>query len=97
MVFADSTKEYSMVGTIVEVNCAGPPQVQVTLKSMNITMKLHAADLDKLEIKSASAAAPAKGTTCASLRGRTARISYHLVGQKYWDGEMQSVEFRGLP
>jgi tetratricopeptide (TPR) repeat protein len=97
MVFADSTKEYSMVGTIVEVNCAGPPQVQVTLKSMNITMKLHAADLDKLEIKSASAAAPAKGTTCASLRGRTARISYHLVGQKSWDGEMQSVEFRGLP
>jgi hypothetical protein len=86
-----------MVGTIVEVNCAGPPQVQVTLKSMNITMKLHAADLDKLEIKSASAAAPAKGTTCASLRGRTARISYHLVGQKSWDGEMQSVEFRGLP
>ena len=32
-VFAISTKVYSMVGTITDVNCAGAPQIQVTLKS----------------------------------------------------------------
>jgi tetratricopeptide (TPR) repeat protein len=97
LVFADSTKVYSMVGTITDVNCAGAPQIQVTLKSMNIIMKLHAADLEKIEIKAAGSVIPAKGTTCSSLRGRTARISYFLVSQKAWDGEMQAVEFRSLP
>ena len=60
-------------------------------------MKLHADDLEKVSFKSAGSAAPAKATTCASLRGRTARISYILVGQKPWDGEMQAVEFRSQP
>jgi tetratricopeptide (TPR) repeat protein len=92
--FAESTKVYSMVGTITDVNCSGAPQVQVTLKSQTITMKLHADSLDKVSIKSAGSAAPTKGTTCSSLRGRAARISYLLVSQKAWDGEMQIVEFR---
>jgi len=95
--FAESTKVYSMVGTITDVNCSGAPQVQVTLKSQTITMKLHADSLDKLTIKSAGSTAPAKGTTCSSLRGRTARISYLLVSQRAWDGEMQAVEFRSQP
>ena len=95
--FAESTKVYSMVGTITEVNCSGAPQVQVTLKSQTITMKLHAESLDKVTIKSAGANAPAKGTTCSSLRGRSARISYLLVSEKAWDGEMQIVELRSQP
>jgi tetratricopeptide (TPR) repeat protein len=92
-----TTQTYSMMGTITEVNCSGTPQVQVTLKSQNIVMKLHADDLDKVSIKSAGAAASSKSPACASLRGRTARISYHLVSGKTWDGEMQAVEFRALP
>ena len=36
---------------------------------------------------------PRKGTTCSSLRGRTARISYLLVSGKPWDGEMQTWNF----
>ena len=95
--FAESSKVYSMVGTITDVNCAGAPQIQVTLKSQMITMKLHADNLEKVPIKAAGSAAAAKGTTCAGLRGRTARISYHLVSEKAWDGEMQEVEFRSQP
>jgi tetratricopeptide (TPR) repeat protein len=95
--FAESTKVYSMIGTITDVNCSGAPQVQVTLKSQTITMKLHADSLDKVMIKSAGSTAPAKGTTCSSLRGRSARISYLLVSERAWDGEMQIVEFRSQP
>jgi tetratricopeptide (TPR) repeat protein len=95
--FAESSKIYSMVGTITDVNCTGVPQIQVTLKSQTITMKLHADSLEKVSIKSAGSDAAAKGTTCSSLRGRTARISYLLVSQRAWDGEMQAVEFRSQP
>jgi tetratricopeptide (TPR) repeat protein len=95
--FAESSKVYSMMGTITDVNCAGAPQIQVTLKAQTITMKLHADNLEKVSIKTAGTAAAAKGTTCASLRGRTARISYLLVSGRSWDGEMQEVEFRSQP
>jgi tetratricopeptide (TPR) repeat protein len=95
--FAASSTVYSMVGTITDVNCASAPQVQVTLKSQTITMKLHADNLEKLSIKATGSAAASKGTTCSSLRGRSARISYLLVSQKAWDGEMQAVEFRSQP
>jgi tetratricopeptide (TPR) repeat protein len=95
--FSESSTVYSMVGTITDVSCSSAPQIQVTLKSFTITMKLHAENLEKVSIKSAGSSAAAKGTTCLSLRGRTARISYLLVSEKAWDGEMQSVEFRSQP
>jgi hypothetical protein len=86
-----------MVGTITDVNCASTPQIQVTLKSQTITMKLHAESLEKVSIKAAGSSGAAKGATCSSLRGRIARISYILVPSKAWDGEMQVVEFRNQP
>ena len=86
-----------MVGTITDVTCAIAPQIQITLKSLTLVMKLHAADLAKVSIKSASSDAAAKGTFCSNLRGRSARISYVLVLNQPWDGEMQEVEFRGQP
>lgn len=95
--FAESSKVYSMVGTITDVNCASAPQIQVTLKSQTITMKLHADNLENVSIKTSSSAAALKGTACASLRGRIVRISYLLVSAKAWDGEMQAVEFRSQP
>jgi tetratricopeptide (TPR) repeat protein len=95
--FTASSTVYSMVGTITDVNCSGAPQIQVTLKSQTITMKLHSDNLEKVPIKSAGSAAAVKGATCSSLRGRTARISYLLVAEKAWDGEMQAVEFRTQP
>jgi tetratricopeptide (TPR) repeat protein len=90
------TRLYSMVGTITDVNCANAPQIQITMKSLTIVMKLHAAELAKVSIKSASSDA-AKGTSCSSLRGRSARVSYVLVLNQPWDGEMREVEFRGQP
>lgn len=91
-----SNKVYSMLGTITEVNCAGAPQIQMTLKSQTITMKLHVENLAKIAIKAVGSAVPPKATTCASLRGRNARVSYLLVAQKAWDGEVQEVEFRAV-
>ena len=90
-------REYSMVGTISEVNCSNAPQVQMTLKSLAIVMKLHAEDLAKVLIKSAGSGAGAKATSCVNLRGRTARISYLFVTGKPWDAEIKTVEFRGQP
>jgi tetratricopeptide (TPR) repeat protein len=87
-------KIYSMVGTITEVTCISASEVQLTLKSLTILMKLHAVDVAKLSVKSASAEIPSKISSCASLRGRSVRISYNLVLDKPWDGEMQEMEFR---
>jgi hypothetical protein len=91
------TKVYSMMGTITDVNCTSAPQIQITMKSLTILMKLHAAELAKVAIKSAGSDAAAKGTTCSSLRGRSARVSYVLVLNQPWDGEMQEIEFRSQP
>jgi hypothetical protein len=85
-----------MVGTITQVNCASAPQVQVTLKSQMIVMKLHADNLENVSIKAAAPGA-AKDTSCSALRGRNARISYVFVSGKPWDAEMQAVEFRNQP
>jgi tetratricopeptide (TPR) repeat protein len=91
------TRTYSMLGTITDVNCASAPQVQLTLKSLTILMKLHAEDLAKVLIKIPGSEAPAKNVSCPSLRGRSVRVSYSLVLDKAWDGEMQSVELRSQP
>jgi len=92
-----ATRVYSMVGTITDVTCAIAPQIQITLKSLTIVMKLHAADLAKVSVKSAGSDAAAKGSFCSTVRGRSARISYVLVLNQPWDGEMQEVEFRSQP
>ena len=91
---AANTRLYSMVGTISDVSCANSPQIQITLKAQTIVMHLHAGDLGQVAIKSSGSDAPAKNTTCASLRGRSARVSYVLVSDQKWDGEIQIVEFR---
>jgi hypothetical protein len=91
------TKVYSMVGTITDVNCSKAPQIFLTMKSLTIVMKLHAAELAKLSFKSIGADAALKEASCSSLRGRSARVSYTLVLNQPWDGEMQEVEFRSQP
>lgn len=88
------TRVYSMMGTITDVVCTGAPQIQITLKSQMIVMKLHADNFAQVTVKSAGSSAPIKNTACASLRGRSAKVSYLLVSGKAWDGEIQVVEFR---
>ncbi len=85
---------YSMLGTITDVNCKEAPQIQLTLKSLTIVMKLHADDFGQVAVKSAGSGDPIKNTACASLRGRSAHISYTLVLNQDWDGEIKSIEFR---
>ena len=88
---------YSMFGTITDVSCADAPQVQITLKAETIVMRLHAADAAHLTIKPSGKGLPAKNAVCPGLRGRSARITYQLVSEKKWDGEIQTVELRDLP
>jgi tetratricopeptide (TPR) repeat protein len=94
---AASTHVYSMIGSITDVNCTFSPQVTITLKAQTLTMHLHADDLAKVSFQSpgaAGAGTSGKNTTCAALRGRSARVSYTLASGKSWDGEIQIVEFR---
>jgi hypothetical protein len=88
-----AARVYSMIGTITEVSCSDAPQVQITLKAQTIVMRLHAADAAHLIIKPA----PAKNAACSGLRGRSARVTYQLVSEQKWDGEIESVELRDLP
>jgi tetratricopeptide (TPR) repeat protein len=88
---------YSMIGTITDVSCADAPQVQITLKAQTIVMRLHAADATHLTIKSSGTDSVAKTSVCRGLRGRSARVTYQLVSEKKWDGEIQTVELRELP
>ena len=88
---------YSMIGTITDVSCADAPQVQITLKAQTIIMRLHAADASHLTIKPSGTGSPAKNAVCPVLRGRSARVTYQLVSEKKWDGEIQTVELRDLP
>jgi tetratricopeptide (TPR) repeat protein len=91
---AASSRSYSMVGTITDVNCAEAPQIQITMKAQTIVMHLHTGDFSQVAIKSAGVNSAAKRPGCAELRGRSARASYQLVSEKAWDGELVSVEFQ---
>ena len=90
-------RAYSMVGTITDVNCAAAPQIQLTLKAQTLVMHLHSRDYSQVAIKSAGTNSAAKKPVCAALRGRNAHVSYQLVLEKEWDGELVSIEFRDTP
>jgi len=90
-------RAYSMVGTITDVNCAPTPQMQMTLKAQTIVMHLHSGDFSQVAVKSGGTNSGTKNTGCASLRGRNAHVSYRLVSEKNWDGEIVSIEFRDAP
>jgi tetratricopeptide (TPR) repeat protein len=92
-----AARAYSMVGTITDVNCAAAPQVQLTLRAQAIVMRLHSGDLSQVAITFAGANSGMKRPGCAELRGRSARVSYQLVPDKAWDGELTSIQFRDSP
>jgi hypothetical protein len=90
-------RAYSMVGTITDVSCTSAPQIRFTLKAQTIVMYLHSEDFSQVELKLSGANSAAKKPACAALRGRSARVSYQLVSEKEWDGELVSIEFRDAP
>ena len=94
---AAGPRAYSMVGTITDVNCASTPQMRMTLKAQTIVMHLHSGDFSQVAVKSGGTNSAAKIVACTSLRGRNAHVSYRLVSEKDWDGEIVSIEFRDAP
>jgi tetratricopeptide (TPR) repeat protein len=90
-------RAYSMIGTITDANCTAAPQIQITLKAQTIIMHLHSGDFSQVVIKSAGANSTAKKPGCAALPGRSAHVSYQLVPEQKWDGEIVSIEFRDNP
>lgn len=84
-------RAYSMIGAVAAADCANAPQMQITLQAGKIVMRLHAADVDKIEFKSGPGGSSPGKTTCGQLQGQKARISYQLVAGKAWDGEILSI------
>jgi tetratricopeptide (TPR) repeat protein len=93
----NSTHAYSMVGTIGWASCSSLPEVQITLQSVGIVMRLHATDFAKIEIKAGAGSAAGARSSCLQFAGKKARISYQLTSGKAWDGEIVSVEFQNTP
>ena len=86
---------YQMTGKITVLNCMQSPEVYLTLALSSIEMKLHAVDLGKVDVKDGSGGAKTKnaGTGCASWKGRSANMSYHLTPGQNYDGEIVSIQF----
>jgi tetratricopeptide (TPR) repeat protein len=93
----NSTRAYSMVGAIATVNCLNAPQIQITLQSGFIAMRLHSTDFATIEIKAGAGTPSSSKPSCRQLEGKKARISYQLVSGKPWDGEIGSIEFQNTP
>ena len=88
---------YSMIGTVEDVNCGVSPEMQITLQAGMIVMHLHAIDFAKIEFKPGAGNTSAGKLSCLQLRGKKARISYQLVSEKSWDGEISSIEMQNQP
>ena len=94
---AAADRPYSMIGTIAAADCTAAPQLQITLQAGKIVMRLHAADIDKVEFQSGPGSGAPGKTACGQLRGQKARISYQLVAGRAWDGEILSIEVQNSP
>jgi tetratricopeptide (TPR) repeat protein len=90
-------RTYSMIGNIAALDCNAAPQVTLTLSLGGLTMKLHAADLSKVEFLAAGGAAPGRPMACAQLRGITARIQYSLTSGGDYEGEIRAITPTALP
>jgi hypothetical protein len=82
-----------MTGKVTLLNCSQTPEVYLTLALSSIEMKLHAADLAKVDVKDSSRAAKNSSLGCASWKSRNAKMSYHLTPGQNYDGEVISVQF----
>jgi tetratricopeptide (TPR) repeat protein len=88
-----ASRPYSMMGRIVELDCSTAPEATLTLTMNGITMRLHAADVTKIEYQVAEKASTAGANPCAQWKGRQAKISYALTPGKQYDGEIMGIYF----
>lgn len=84
---------YQMTGKITVLNCLQNTEVYLTLALSSIEMKLHAADLGKVDVKNSSRGAKNSGASCPAWKGRSANMSYHLTPGQTYDGEIVSIQF----
>jgi tetratricopeptide (TPR) repeat protein len=90
-----SSRIYDMQGMITAVNCASGVPGTLTLNIQSVLMKFHYSDFSKVEV-SRGGNLPGAGSdalpTCASLKGRRAKLTFHPAPNKGYDGELISVQ-----
>jgi Tfp pilus assembly protein PilF len=91
-----AARTYSMIGNVSNLDCGSAPQVTLTLSLGGVDMKLHAADISKVDFLG-PAGAPVRAMACSQLRGITARMQYTLISGGAYDGEIRTVTLTPLP
>lgn len=90
-----SSRIYNLQGKISAVSCvSGVPGI-LTLNIQSVLMKFHYSDFSKVEVSSGGNSLGAGSRalpTCASLKGRRAKVTFHPAPDKGYDGELISVQ-----
>jgi Tfp pilus assembly protein PilF len=90
-----SSRIYNLQGRITAVNCASGVPGILTLNIQSVLMKFHYSDFSKVEMSNGDNSAGAGShalPSCASLKGRRARVTFHPAPNKDYDGEVISVQ-----
>ena len=80
-------------GKITELICGHPPAVMFTLTTPTEQYLLQVRDISKLELKDAAGNSAGSVATCASWKGRKAKVSYRLTPDGPVHGEVKSIAF----
>lgn len=87
----DPTTTPTTEGTVTEVTCTGNEMV-VKLKSGERTLVLHARDYTRINLDQDVGFDTKDFQPCKQLKDRTASITYTVVNNKPYNGEIQSIE-----
>jgi tetratricopeptide (TPR) repeat protein len=87
-----SIRFYERTGTIERIDCGDTPEVTITLREMNLVLRLHSADLSQITISSGAPNSSGTTVSCAEFNGKSVRILYQPVVGKSWDGEIMSIQ-----
>ena len=87
----DPTVTPTADGAVTEVTCTGN-EMLVKLQSGDRLLALHARDYTRINFDQDVGFDTKDFQPCAQLKGRTASITYTLVNDKPYNGEIQSIE-----
>jgi tetratricopeptide (TPR) repeat protein len=90
-----SSRIYDLKGRITAIDCANGVPGILTLNIDSVLMKFHYADFSEVEMNFAASspgAASRSLPTCASLKGRRAKVTFHPAPKKEYDGELISIQ-----
>ena len=80
-------------GEITELICGHPPSVMFTLTTPTEQYLLQVKDISQLELKDTAGNSAGSVATCASWKGRKAKVSYRLTPDGPAHGEVKSITF----